>query len=84
MKKVRIYELKQGLSSLIAEAEQGTDIIITRHNRPIARLSSAERQYLHVGSRFGRATLQPVLRGKTGGRYLRVLEEDRRSDTDGR
>ena len=78
MKTVPIHELKRDLSSLVAEASAGEEILITRHRRPSARLSSAERQYLHVGSRSDRPNLQPVLKGKTRGRYLRLLEEDRR------
>jgi prevent-host-death family protein len=79
MKRVSIQELKRDLSSIVESARQGAGVLITRHNRPVARLSSAEGQYLHIGSRFGKARLRPVLRGKTSGRYLEILEEDRRA-----
>ena len=84
MKKVSIHELKQDLSSFVAAASAGEEILITRHNRPMARLTSAERQHLHQGSRFDRAILRPVLHGQTRGRYLILLEEDRCGGRDNR
>lgn len=77
MKSVPIYELKKGLASIIREAEAGRDMIITRHNKPIARLTRPGTEHLHVGSRFGDARLKPAVKGRTRGRYLQVLEEDR-------
>jgi antitoxin (DNA-binding transcriptional repressor) of toxin-antitoxin stability system len=79
MKKVSMYGLKQGLASIIAEVEAGSEITLTRHNRPVARLTRPVIDQLHQGSRFGRAVLKPAVRGKTKGRYLRLLEEDRRA-----
>ncbi len=80
MKKVSIYDLKRGLASVIAETEAGADILITRHNKPVARLTGAGSQHLHKGARFGKANLKPAVRGKTAGRYLGMLQEDRYSD----
>lgn len=77
MKKVSIYQLKQGLASVIAEAENGEQIVITRHNQPVARLIQSETQHLHRGSHFGKAKLRPALSGITRGRYLALLREDR-------
>lgn len=79
MKKVPINVLKQDLASVIAEAEAGTEIIITRHNKPVARLSRVLGEHVHQGSRFGQSGLKPAVRAKTAGRYLQILEEDRRS-----
>ena len=81
MKKVSMYQLKQGLASVIAEARAGQEILITRHNRPAARLISADSEYLHTGSQFGKGMLRPIVRGKTRGRYLQVLEEDRQGSS---
>jgi prevent-host-death family protein len=78
MKKVSIYVLKQGLASVIAEAQAGTDVLITRHNKPVARLTGAGAEHLHRGSSFGRANLKPAVRNRTGGRWLEFLVEDRR------
>lgn len=70
-------ELKQDLSSFIAEAEAGEEILVTRHNKPVARLSRAETGRVHFGAEAGKTKLKPALRGKTGGRYLDFLREDR-------
>jgi antitoxin (DNA-binding transcriptional repressor) of toxin-antitoxin stability system len=78
MKTVSMYSLKQELASIIAEAEAGTDVLITRHNKPVARVTRPETEHLHRGSQFGKSNLKPALRKGTAGRYLQVLEEDRR------
>lgn len=80
MKSVPMYGLKQDLASIVAEAEAGNDVLITGHNKPVARLTRPETEHLHFGSRFGKARLKPAVRGKSAGRYLRILEEDRGSD----
>ncbi|HUG26098.1 type II toxin-antitoxin system Phd/YefM family antitoxin [Piscinibacter sp.] len=41
MKEVAVYEAKTRLSELLADVEQGEQVTITRHGRPIARLVSA-------------------------------------------
>ncbi len=38
MKKVGIFEAKTHLSSLLDEVENGAEITITRHGKPVARL----------------------------------------------
>jgi prevent-host-death family protein len=77
MKYAPINELKQDLASIIAEAEAGSDVVITRHNKPVARLTHLDDEHLHRGANFGKAKLKPVVKGKTAGRYLQLLEEDR-------
>jgi prevent-host-death family protein len=79
MKKVSIYGLKQEMASVIAEVETGAEILITRHNKPVARLIGAGSQHLNRGARFGKANLKPAVRGRTAGRYLQMLVEDRHS-----
>jgi prevent-host-death family protein len=74
-------ELKQELASIVAEAAGGNDVLITKHNRPIARLTGAETQHLHLGANFGKAKLKPAVKAKTAGRYLQMLEEDRSTQT---
>ncbi len=74
-----MYELKNDLAGIIAEAEGGADILITRHNKAVARLTRPSVEHIHHGARFGNADLKPAVRGKTGGRYLDLLREDRRS-----
>ena len=80
MKTVSIEDLKKSLSALISEAEAGEIILITRHRRPVARLTSAGLEHLHSGEDFGRGELGTVPGASTGGRYLEVLLEDRRGE----
>ncbi len=74
-----MYGLKQQLASVIAEAETGTEILITRHNKPVARLTGPGSHHLNQGAQFGKANLKPAVRGKTEGRYLEFLQDDRHS-----
>ncbi len=83
MKEISIQDLKARLSVAIAEAESGQTILITRHNRPVARLTSAVLQHTHVGKGRQRSMLKPVLKQATRGRYLNVLLEDRRGTDEG-
>ena len=73
-------ELKQDLASIIAEAEAGNEVLVTRHNKPVARLSRPGTEHLHTGTHFGKARLKPALRAKTAGRYLQILKDDRDPD----
>jgi prevent-host-death family protein len=38
---VSIYQARQQLSELVKRAERGEEIILTRHNHPVARLVKA-------------------------------------------
>ncbi|MDP1902216.1 MAG: type II toxin-antitoxin system prevent-host-death family antitoxin [Rubrivivax sp.] len=38
MESIGLFEAKTHLSELIARAERGEEVIITRHNKPVARL----------------------------------------------
>ena len=80
MDKISIQDLKGQLSAAVAEAERGSTIVITRHNRPVAKLTPASVAQVHVGKRYGRAKLQPALSvsANTKGRYLDQLMEDRK------
>jgi len=78
MRTVSIDELKRHLSAFVDQAAAGARILITKHRRPVASLSGADAEHVHIGARFGRASLKPLLRAPTDGEYLRVLEEDRR------
>jgi prevent-host-death family protein len=75
---VSIEELKRNLSSFIDQAAAGARILITKHRRPVASLSAADMEHVQIGTRFGRGALKPLLRAPTHGKYLRVLEDDRR------
>lgn len=78
MKTVSIDELKRNLSSLIEQAAAGARILITKHRRPVATLFAADMEHLHIGSRFGRGAVKPLLRAPTQGKYLEILDDDRR------
>jgi prevent-host-death family protein len=80
MKQISIQDLKGQLSAVVAAAEAGATILITRHNLPVATLSPADVPRVHVGKHFGRAKLKPLLKTSTRGRYLEVLLDDRRGD----
>jgi len=78
MKRISIQDLKSGLSAVIAEAEGGQTVLVTRHNRAVARLSPLTPvRGQGAGRPSGALALTPLLRKATGGRYLRVLKDDR-------
>jgi prevent-host-death family protein len=79
MKMVSIQELKAKLSAIVAEAESGDTIVITRHNSPVAQLSPAATDSVHRGKNVGSGRLRAALKRGTKGRYLEVLLEDRGS-----
>jgi prevent-host-death family protein len=79
MKKVSIQDLKAGLSAVVAEAQAGATIVITRHNEPVAQLGPPRPERVHRGARAGQGRIQPALKRGTQGRYLAVLLEDRGS-----
>ena len=77
MKQVSIQDLKATLSAVVAEAEAGQTILITRHNQPVARLGPASPPGVHRGTATVRGRLKPALTRGSKGRYLAVLLEDR-------
>jgi prevent-host-death family protein len=77
MKRVSIIDMKAQLSSVVAAAERGETILITRHGRAVARLEPADPPYVHRGRFVGRRWPAPVTTG-IGARALEALLEDRR------
>lgn len=82
MKEISIQDLKSKLSAAIAAAESGHIIVITRHNRPVARLAPADVPHVHVGKNLRSSHLKPLLKQASRGRYLSVLLDDRRGGDD--
>lgn len=80
MKRISIQDLKSGLSAAIAEAEGGKTMLVTRHNRVVARLSPATPGKASDGGAALNGPLVPLLRRATRGRYLAVLMDDRRAE----
>ena len=76
---VSIQDLKAKLSAIVAEAESGDTIVITRHNAPVAQLTPARTESVHRGKNVGEGRLGAALKRGTKGRYLQVLMEDRGS-----
>lgn len=81
MKRISIQDLKSGLSAAIAEAESGKTVLVTRHNRVVARLSPATPWKAPDGGPAVREPLVPLLRRATRGRYLSVLMDDRKAES---
>jgi len=77
MKLVSIQDLQANLSALIAEAESGGTILITRHNAPVVELRPARSASVHRGRNVGFGRISQALKRGTKGRYLDVLMEDR-------
>lgn len=77
MKQVSIQDLKPKLSGLLVEVEAGATVEITRHGKPVARLSPTDPPYLHRGSQVGVYRWPTALTTGLGARTLEVLREDR-------
>jgi prevent-host-death family protein len=85
VKTVPLQDLKRRLSGLVSAAEAGETIVVTRHGRAVAVLSSAAERHLVVGPRAGKDSLEPLFaRPATKGRYLAALDADRGDERDGR
>jgi len=52
-KSITLAEAKAHLSALVAEAEQGAEITITRHGRPVARITGAPRAVARTQGDWG-------------------------------
>jgi prevent-host-death family protein len=77
MKMVSIQDLKAKLSAIVAAAESGDTIMITRHNAPVAQLGPPQRESVHRGKNVGVRRLRAAVKRGTKGRYLEILLEDR-------
>lgn len=52
-KVITLAEAKSHLSALITEAEEGAEITITRHGRPVARIVGAPRDTIRTPGDWG-------------------------------
>lgn len=73
MDTVGLFDAKTHLSELIARAERGEEVVITRHNRPVARIVAFDRAEPDAAAR--RAAVNALLRGARG----RTLGDDWRA-----
>ena len=93
METIGLFEAKTHLSELVARAEQGEEVIITRHNRPVAKLvpvtahdqdAAARREAIERDSR--RSTINGLLRKVHEGRATAdalVAHLERLADAEG-
>lgn len=79
METVGLFEAKTHLSELVARAEQGEEVIITRHNKPVAKLVPLAAPPVDADARrvAVRALLQSA-RGRTLGLPWRALRDEGR------
>ena len=77
MKSISLKLLKQSLSKYTEEAARGETIQITKHNKPFAYLLPAATPFLHAGAQVGRKPLRSIGKLASGGKYLKILKEDR-------
>jgi prevent-host-death family protein len=73
MESIGLFEAKTHLSELVARAERGEEVVITRHNRPVAKLVPIASSAPDAAAR--RAAVNALLRGARG----RLLDMDWRS-----
>jgi hypothetical protein len=59
---------------------RGNIMVINRDNKSGVRLSPTDDNHQNKGKHFGKAKLKSAIKGKTAGRYLQSLEEDRSAD----
>jgi prevent-host-death family protein len=67
---VKIAELKAHLSEMVAKAEAGEEVVITRGNRPVARLAPLDE------TERARAAFEAMIAERDSGRIKRVTVEE--------
>lgn len=79
MESIGLFEAKTHLSELVARAERGEEVIITRHNRPVAKLVPVHAELPDAAAR--RAAVDELLNsaaGRTLGMDWRALRDEGR------
>ena len=80
METIGLFEAKTHLSELVARAERGEEVIITRHQRPVAKLVPIAAPVSDAPAR--RAAVGALLRGarghKLGSDWKTLRDEGRR------
>jgi len=77
---VGVFEAKNRLTALLDEVEGGTEIIITRRGKPVARLAPIEARFDRAKAKRVAEALREVSKGHTlGGLTLKeIIAEGRR------
>jgi prevent-host-death family protein len=79
METIGLFEAKTHLSELVARAERGEEVVITRHNKAVAKLVPIVAAETDAASR--RAAVNALLRGARGrtlGQDWRTLRDEGR------
>lgn len=74
---VSIQDLKPQLSAIVADAQAGETVVITRHGKPVAQLGPAAPPHVHRGANAGAGTPLRSVTSGLGAKALAVLLEDR-------
>jgi prevent-host-death family protein len=76
---IGLFEAKTHLSELIARAERGEEVIITRHNKPVAKLVPVHAASSDVAGRHAAVrALLDAARGRTLGLDWKALRDEGR------
>jgi prevent-host-death family protein len=59
---VGIRELRLNLSRYVAGVREGTEVIITDHGQPVARISPIDRQEAHIARLMREGVVKPAKR----------------------
>jgi prevent-host-death family protein len=80
MESVGLFEAKTHLSELIARVERGEEVIITRHNKPVAKIVSMPAERPDTGARAAAvdALLRAAAGRSLGGHWEALRDEGRR------
>lgn len=82
MKTVSVAVLKQQLSYYLHQVEEGQEVLVTAHRRPVARVTSAASGHLRVRMPTSKISVLRELKGVTllpGRTAVDLLIEDRAS-----
>ena len=79
MIKVPLNDLKSNLAHWIGLANKGNQLLITKHNQPIAYLVPCQEPGVHTGTKALEQSLTPLFSEAKGARWLKFLSEDRDS-----
>jgi prevent-host-death family protein len=77
MLNVNLADAKSRLSELVDRVEKGEEIVITRHGRPVARLSALERPKKPIPSMAEFRARMPKLKESLSESLRKVRDEQR-------
>lgn len=79
MNTVNLADAKAHLSELVAQAEAGEPVCITRRGRPVARLTAVERQHRPIDLSAIKALTESMpMQADSAGEFLRRMRDESR------